>query len=45
MARGFYDACGFVVVGRSEPDSTGRAFRILHMQRSADMRDDAGPAA
>ena len=31
-ARGFYEACGFVVVGRSELDSTGRAFPILHMR-------------
>jgi putative acetyltransferase len=45
MARRFYEACGFVVVARSELDSTGRAFPILHMLLSADMRDDAGPAA
>lgn len=27
----FYEACGFAVVGRSEVDSTGRPFPLLHM--------------
>ena len=27
----FYQACGFTVVGRSETDSDGRPFPILHM--------------
>ena len=29
----FYEACGFVVVGRSELDSTGRPFPLLHMRQ------------
>jgi putative acetyltransferase len=32
-ARCFYEACGFVVVGRSELDSTGRPFPLLHMRQ------------
>jgi putative acetyltransferase len=32
-ARRFYEACGFVVVGRSELDSTGRPFPLLHMRQ------------
>ena len=31
-ARRFYEACGFVVEGRSELDSTGRPYPILHMR-------------
>jgi putative acetyltransferase len=31
-ARRFYEACGFVVEGRSELDSTGRPFPLLHMR-------------
>jgi putative acetyltransferase len=31
----FYEACGFVVEGRSELDSTGRPFPLLHMRRPA----------
>jgi putative acetyltransferase len=34
-ARGFYEALGFVVVGRSPLDDAGRPFPILHMQRPA----------
>jgi putative acetyltransferase len=33
-ARLFYEACGFVVDGRSELDSTGRPFPLLHMRLS-----------
>ncbi|MBW3621953.1 MAG: GNAT family N-acetyltransferase [Armatimonadetes bacterium] len=33
-ARRFYEACGFVVEGRSELDSAGRPFPILHMRRA-----------
>lgn len=29
----FYEACGFVVVGRSELDSTGRPFPLVHMRQ------------
>ena len=29
----FYEACGFEVVGRSELDSTGRPFPLLHMRQ------------
>lgn len=28
----FYKACGFVVVGRSELDETGRPYPLLHMR-------------
>jgi putative acetyltransferase len=31
----FYEACGFVVEGRSELDSTGRPFPLLHMRLAA----------
>ena len=34
-ARRFYEACGFVVEGRSELDSTGRPFPLLHMRLAA----------
>jgi putative acetyltransferase len=34
-ACGFYEACGFVVEGRSELDSTGRPFPLLHMRLAA----------
>lgn len=32
-ARGFYEALGFVVTGRSPLDDGGRPFPILHMRR------------
>jgi putative acetyltransferase len=31
----FYEACGFVVEGRSELDSTGRPFPLLHLRLPA----------
>jgi putative acetyltransferase len=31
-ACGFYEACGFVVEGRSELDDAGRPFPLLHMR-------------
>jgi putative acetyltransferase len=31
----FYEACGFVVEGRSELDSTGRPFPLLHLRLAA----------
>ena len=31
-ARKFYEACGFVVEGRSELDDAGRPFPLLHMR-------------
>jgi putative acetyltransferase len=34
-ARGFYEALGFVVVGRSPLDGEGRPFPLLHMRRPA----------
>lgn len=34
-ARGFYEALGFVVVGRSPFDDDGRPFPVLHMRRPA----------
>ena len=39
-ARGFYEALGFAVVGRSAVDDGGRPFPLLHLRRRA----DAGPA-
>jgi putative acetyltransferase len=34
-ARGFYEALGFVVVGRSPLDDTGRPHPVLHLRREA----------
>jgi putative acetyltransferase len=34
-ACGFYEACGFIVEGRSELDSTGRPFPLLHLRLAA----------
>mgnify|MGYP001088966307 CR=1 FL=1 len=34
-ARRFYEACGFVVEGRSEVDATGRPYPLLHMRWTA----------
>ena len=34
-ARGFYEALGFVVTGRSPVDDGGRPFPLLHMRRPA----------
>lgn len=34
-ALGFYEALGFVVVGRSPVDGDGRPFPLLHMRRPA----------
>jgi len=34
-ARSFYEALGFVVIGRSPLDDTGRPYPILHMRRGA----------
>jgi putative acetyltransferase len=31
-ARRFYEACGFVVEGRSERDDTGRPYPLLHLR-------------
>jgi putative acetyltransferase len=36
-ARRFYEACGFVVEGRSELDGTGRPFPLLHMRLAASL--------
>ena len=33
-ARGFYEALGFVVVGRSPVDDEGRPFPLLHLRRA-----------
>lgn len=33
-ARAFYEACGFVVEGRSELDEQGRPYPLLHMRSS-----------
>jgi putative acetyltransferase len=37
-ARGFYDALGFVVVGRSDLDPFGQPYPILHMRREVSAR-------
>jgi putative acetyltransferase len=34
----FYEACGFVVEGRSELDETGRPYPLLHMRLAASNR-------
>ena len=34
-ARRFYEACGFVVEGRSERDDQGRPYPLLHMRLAA----------
>jgi putative acetyltransferase len=34
-ARRFYEACGFVVEGRSENDHAGRPFPLLHLRLAA----------
>lgn len=34
-ARAFYEACGFVVAGRSEVDDQGRPYPLLHMRLAA----------
>jgi putative acetyltransferase len=34
-ARKFYEACGFVVEGRSELDGSGRPYPLLHMRLAA----------
>jgi putative acetyltransferase len=31
-ARGFYEACGFVVAGRSEWDDQGRPYPLVHLR-------------
>jgi putative acetyltransferase len=38
QARGFYEALGFSVLGRSPVDEFGRPFPILHMRRGAEWR-------
>ena len=40
-ARGFYEALGFGVVGRSSMDDTGRPYPILHMRREMPPREGA----
>ena len=40
-ALGFYEALGFVVVGRSPVDGDGRPFPLLHMRRPAPARPAA----
>lgn len=37
-ARAFYEACGFVIEGRSELDDTGRPYPLLHMRWSQGRR-------
>ena len=34
-ARRFYEACGFVVEGRSEVDEQGRPYPLLHLRLAA----------
>jgi putative acetyltransferase len=40
----FYEACGFVVEGRSELDSTGRPFPLLHLRLAAPKGAEGSPA-
>ena len=40
-ARSFYEACGFVVEGRSELDEQGRPHPLLHLRLTADTRGEA----
>jgi putative acetyltransferase len=40
-ARGFYEALGFAVLGRSPVDDMGLPFPILHMRREAPSRTGA----
>jgi putative acetyltransferase len=39
QARGFYEALGFVVVGRSPLDDGGRPFPLLHLRRRMPRED------
>jgi putative acetyltransferase len=41
----FYEACGFVVEGRSELDGTGRPFPLLHLRLAAPPGAPPPPAA
>jgi putative acetyltransferase len=45
-ARRFYEACGFVVEGRSEVDEQGRPYPLLHMRLAAPNKpqQQTGPA-
>jgi putative acetyltransferase len=43
-ARGFYEACGFVVEGRSELDDQGRPYPLLHMRLAASIQPSPGQA-
>ena len=45
-ARWFYEACGFVVEGRSELDSQGRPYPLLHLRLAAPNKQlqETGPA-
>ena len=40
----FYEACGFVVEGRSELDGTGRPYPLLHMRLAGAAASDDGSA-
>jgi putative acetyltransferase len=42
-ARGFYEACGFVVEGRSELDDRGRPYPLLHMRLAASNQGQQPP--
>jgi putative acetyltransferase len=43
-ARGFYEALGFVAVGRSATDGTGRPYPLLHLRRDPPRPAAAGAA-
>jgi ribosomal protein S18 acetylase RimI-like enzyme len=43
-ARGFYEALGFVVVGRSPLDEGGRPFPVLHMRRPTTSDSSGAPS-
>jgi len=44
LARGFYEALGFAVVGRTPVDEYGRPHPVLHMRRGQPPEGDALPA-
>lgn len=44
-ARAFYEACGFVVVGRSELDDQGRPHPLLHMKWTRNAAAEEGARA
>ena len=44
VARGFYEALGFIAVGRSPLDDGGRPFPVLHMRRPTTSNPSDAPS-